>query len=130
MDANLDEFLEQLLIEKGITSLDDDVKAEVKAGMEQRILDQIDRACINALSEEKAIELADKLDDENFGEKEMLDFIADSGVDTTAIVTDTLIQFKAFYLADTTPESVAEEGVAEADADAVETEASNEVAEA
>ena len=33
MDANLDQFLEQLLIEKGITDLDDDVRAEVKANM-------------------------------------------------------------------------------------------------
>ena len=54
MDANLDQFLEQLLIEKGITDLDDDVRAEVKANMAERILDQIDQACINALSEEKA----------------------------------------------------------------------------
>ena len=66
MDANLDQFLEQLLIEKGITDLDDDVRAEVKANMAERILDQIDQACINALSEEKAAELAEKIVDENF----------------------------------------------------------------
>ena len=77
MDANLDQFLEQLLIEKGITDLDDDVRAEVKANMAERILDQIDQACINALSEEKAAELAEKIDDENFGEKEMMDFMQD-----------------------------------------------------
>ena len=73
MDANLDQFLEQLLIEKGITDLDDDVRAEVKANMAERILDQIDQACINALSEEKAAELAEILDKdlENVGE---LDF--------------------------------------------------------
>ena len=105
MDANLDQFLEQLLIEKGITDLDDDVRAEVKANMAERILDQIDQACINALSEEKAAELAEKIDDENFGEKEMMDFIAGSGVDTAAIVASTLIQFRAFYLADSTPEN-------------------------
>lgn len=105
MDANLDQFLEQLLIEKGITDLDDDVRAEVKANMAERILDQIDQACINALSEEKAAELAEKIDDENFGEKEMMDFVAGSGVDTAAIVASTLIQFRAFYLADSTPEN-------------------------
>ena len=72
MDANLDQFLEQLLIEKGITDLDDDVRAEVKANMAERILDQIDQACINALSEEKAAELADKIDDEKLEELQLM----------------------------------------------------------
>ncbi len=98
MEANLDQFLEQLLEDKGLTSLEGDVREEVKVDMANRILDQIDQACINALSEEQAAELAEKVDDENFGQKEMLDFIANCGIDTTAIVTGVLIQFRAFYL--------------------------------
>ena len=130
MDANLDQFLEQLLIEKGITDLDDDVRAEVKANMAERILDQIDQACINALSEEKAAELAEKIDDENFGEKEMMDFIAGSGVDTAAIVASTLIQFRAFYLADSTPENAIAGNTASEDEAAEDMAENQEVTEA
>lgn len=114
MDANLDQFLEQLLVDKGMTSLEGDVREEVKAGMAERILDQIDQACINALSEEQAAELAKLVDDENFGQKEMMDFIAKCGIDTTSIVTGVLLQFRSFYLNGGIPKTEENKEVTEA----------------
>ncbi len=107
MEEQLDQFLEQLLIDKGLTSLEGDVRKEVKEGMARRLEDQINYAIINALPEDKAIELADKIDDENFTDEQVADFVRESGVDVIGITTATMVQFRTFYLMN--PEPVKEE---------------------
>ena len=95
---NIDEFIEQLLIDKGITDVEPDIKEELKEDMKKRLLDQIDRAAIMQLSEEKAAELADKIDDPNFTNEEMTKFMQESGVNLTEVAAETMLQFRNFYL--------------------------------
>jgi len=97
---NVEQFLDQLLDEKGYTDLDEDVRNELKIDMGQRLMDQIDQAAINALSEEKAIELANKLDDPNFTNEQAAAFVQESGVDMERIALETMIQFRIWYLGD------------------------------
>ena len=94
---NLDDFMESLLQEKGI-SVEGEVREQLKSDMTQRLLNQIDRATLNRLTEEQAVELSDKLDDPNFGEEQAAAYIKQCGIDTQEVALETMIQFRALYL--------------------------------
>jgi Arc/MetJ-type ribon-helix-helix transcriptional regulator len=95
---NVEDFIDQLIDEKGYSDLDDDVRHELKVDMIQRLMDQIDQAAINALPEDKAIELADKLDDESFDDEKVAQFMQDSGIDLQQVALETMLQFRMLYL--------------------------------
>lgn len=97
---NVEQFIEQLLVDKGITDLDPDVKKELKTQMLQELMNQIDRAAINALPEDKAVELAKNLDDPLYTNEQASEFIAKSGIDLQQISLQTMMQFRNFYLSD------------------------------
>lgn len=95
---NIDDFIESLLIEKGITDVEPDVKAELKNEMKSRLLDQIDKAAVMQLSEEKADELAKLVEKPDFGNEQMAEFMQKSGVNLTEVALETMLQFRNFYL--------------------------------
>lgn len=95
---NVEQFIDQLITDKGISGLTDEVRAELRTDLMQRLMDQVDRAVINALPEEKAIELSEKVDDENFGDDEVNEFIRNSGVDVQRISLETMLKFRELYL--------------------------------
>ena len=95
---SVDEFLESLLVDKGITDIEPDVKEELKAEMKTRLLDQINKAAIMRLSEEKAAELAAMVDDPNFTNEKMTEFMQNSGVNLVEVTLETMLQFRNFYL--------------------------------
>ena len=94
---NVEQFIDQLIDEKDL-NLEDDVRQELKVDMINRLLDQIDKASINALPEDKAIELADKLDDPEFTDEQVAEFIRNSGVDMERVALETMMQFRLLYL--------------------------------
>ncbi|MFV0485001.1 MAG: hypothetical protein ACK5MU_02100 [Candidatus Saccharimonadales bacterium] len=96
--GNVEQFIDQLITDKGVSGLTDEVRTELRADLTQRLVDQIDRAVINALPEDKAIELSEKLDDDNFGDDQVNDFIRDSGVDVQKISLETMLRFRELYL--------------------------------
>ena len=77
----VDEFIEQLLQEKDITDLDPETRGELKKEMTERLLDQINKAAIMQLDEEKAAELSDLLDKEDFTNEKMAEFSRDNDID-------------------------------------------------
>ena len=94
---NVEQFIDQLIDEKDL-NLEDDVRQELKVDMINRLLDQIDAASINALPEDKAIELADKLDDPDFSDDDLTEFMRNSGVDLEKVALETMVQFRLLYL--------------------------------
>ena len=94
----VDEFIEQLLNEKGITDVEPEIKEELKKEMRTRLIEQIDRAAIMQLSEDKAAELAGKTEDPNFTNENLAQFIQESGVDLTQVAIDTMLEFRNYYL--------------------------------
>ena len=94
---NVEQFIDQLIDEKDL-NLEDDVRQELKVDMINRLLDQIDAASINALPEDKAIELADKLDDPDFSDDDLTEFMRNSGVDLEQVALETMMQFRLLYL--------------------------------
>ena len=95
---NIDDFIEGLLTDKGITDVDPEIKKDLKADMKDRLLNQIDRAAIMQLSEEKAAELATLVDDPEFTKEKMTKFLQNSGVNLAEITSDTMLKFRNFYL--------------------------------
>ena len=95
---NIDDFIESLLKDKGITDIEPEVKATLKADMKQKLLDQIDRAAVQALPENKAEELAKLVDQPDFDNEKMTKFIQDSGVNLTEVAAETMLKFRSFYL--------------------------------
>jgi len=94
---NVEQFIDQLIDEKDL-NLEDDVREQLKVDMINRLLDQIDQATVNALPEDKAIELADKLDDPEFGDEQVAEFVRNSGVDMEKVTLETMMQFRMLYL--------------------------------
>ncbi len=95
---NVDEFIENLLSEKGIVNLEPDVKAELKKEMTDRLVDQINKAAIMQLSEDKAASLAKLIEDPDFNNEKMAEFMQNSGVNLTEVTLDTMLKFRNFYL--------------------------------
>ena len=95
---SIDEFIESILNDKGITDVEPDVRNELKAEMQQRLTDQINKAAIMQLSEEKAAELAEKVNDPNFTDEQMTEFMQNSGINLAEVALDTMLKFRSFYL--------------------------------
>ena len=94
----VDEFIDRLIEERGSEGLSNDAKVELKKTLTQELLNQIDKAAIYALPEDKAIELAKKTDNPNFTDEDMAKFIQDTGVDLQTVALNTMVEFRKFYL--------------------------------
>ena len=94
---NIDDFIESLLVDKGI-DVEPDIKEELKNEMKARLQNEIDRAAINALSEEKADELAKLVDNPDFTNEDMVEFMKNSGVNLAEVALETALKFRNFYL--------------------------------
>ena len=92
------DFMEQLLYDKGMTDLDEDVKERMIVDMTQILMRQIDHNAIDSLSDEKADELAAKLNSGELSEDDVPQFMEDAGLDLQQISLVTMIQFRELYL--------------------------------
>ena len=98
MEYQLDDFINQVITDKNLSGLTDEVREQLVEDLRQRLMDQIDRAIIDALPEDKAIEFSNKLDDENFGDEQVQQFMNDSGVDMQGVTLATMLRFRELYL--------------------------------
>ena len=92
----INEFVESLLEEKGISIDDLEAKKQVVADMANKLEAEINRAAVNALSDEKAQKLADKI--KNLSESEISEFFKNAGVNIEKITEDTMKKFRELYL--------------------------------
>ena len=95
---SIDEFIESILEDKGITDVEPDVRAKLKKEMTQRLTNQINKAAIMQLSEDKAAELATLVEDPDFTDEQMTEFMQKSGVNLPEVALNTMLQFRSFYL--------------------------------
>ncbi|MBQ1298516.1 hypothetical protein IIY24_01610 [Candidatus Saccharibacteria bacterium] len=95
---SIDDFIESILKDKGMIELDPEVKAELKEDMVKRLTDQINKAAIMQLSEEKTAELNRLIDDPNFTDEKMTEFMKNSGVNLTQVALETMLKFRGLYL--------------------------------
>ena len=92
------EFIGGLLDEKGITDIEPEARQQLIEEMTNLLMQRIDNAAIRALPEEKAIELADGLDNGTIKQEDVGKFMIDAGVNLEEISMITMVQFRDLYL--------------------------------
>ena len=93
----LSKFINDIIDAKGYKTLDGDVRRQLEQDLKNRLLDQIDRAVLRALPENKIDGFNDLLD-RNASQQEVQQYIANSGVDTKKITLETMLRFRSLYL--------------------------------
>lgn len=94
----LDLFVDQLMKDKGMTELSEDIRKEIHDDLKEKLVFQVNRAVVSALPDEKLDELNTKLDAGEVSEEEMMKIVTEAGIDTDAIVQKTLEDFREVYL--------------------------------
>ena len=92
-------FINDIIDAKNFKTLDSDVRRQLEQDLKNRLLDQIDRAVLGALPENKIDGFNDLLD-RNTSQQEVQQYIANSGVDTKKITLETMLRFRSLYLGD------------------------------
>lgn len=95
----LSKFINDIIDAKNFKTLDSDFRHQLEQDLKNRLLDQIDRAVLRALPENKIDGFNDLLDS-NASQQEVQQYIANSGVDTKKITLETMLRFRSLYLGD------------------------------
>lgn len=95
----ISKFISDIIDAKGYKTLDSDVRRQLEQDLKNRLLDQIDRAVLEALPENKIDGFNDLLD-RGASQQEVQQYIANSGVDTKKITLETMLRFRSLYLGD------------------------------
>lgn len=94
----LDRFINEILDEKQLSGVTPEVRVQLVADLKERLLDQINRALITALPDDKMTEFNTLLDDETISDDAVTLFIAGSGVDVQKVTIQTMLRFSELYL--------------------------------
>lgn len=95
----LSKFISDIIDAKGYKTLDSDVRRQLEQDLKNRLIDQINRAVLEALPENKIDGFNDLLD-RGASQQEVQQYIATSSVDTKKITLETMLRFRSLYLGD------------------------------
>ncbi len=100
MDSKeLDSFIDDILKQKNYQSVSEEGYKAMKDEMKGILVEQINKAALMAMPDEKLDELNARLDDGSIQPDQISTFVAESGVDLAKITTETMIYFRSPYLA-------------------------------
>lgn len=98
MGDPFEQFVSELLDSKAWGDrVDQDGRKQLEEDLKGRLLDQIDRAVIDALPEDQVDGLNELLDREA-PDEEVHEYIANSGVDVQGITMQVMLRFRELYL--------------------------------
>ena len=97
-NEELDRFIREMLADKDLTGVDDEVRDQLVADMKAQLLDLIDRAVVDALPDSKAGEFGDLLDKPDTTDEQLREFVKNAGVDVERVTIDTMIRFRNLYV--------------------------------
>lgn len=86
------------------TKLDGLALSQLERDLQDRLMDQINRAIIDAMPNDKIDEFNRLLDDKDFTDEKMQEFIIASGVDVQHISAEAMLRFRDLYLDADLPE--------------------------
>ena len=95
----LSKFINDIINAKNFKTLDGDVRQQLEQDLKNKLLDQIDRAVLGALPENK-IDGFNELLDRDASKQEIQQYVATSGVNTKKITLETMLRFRSLYLGD------------------------------
>jgi hypothetical protein len=94
----LDQFVNEMLDAKRLSGVTEDVRNQLVSDLKQRLFDQINKALIDALPDEKMDDFERLLDDESIDDARVQQFILDAGVDVRKVTTVTMLRFYDMYV--------------------------------
>lgn len=95
---DIDGFIKSLLDEKGITDTDSATRSALEQDMRSTLISQINEAIIIELSDEEAAKLASMAKNPEVTNRELEDFIEQSGINLTGVTLDVMTRFRNAYL--------------------------------
>ncbi len=98
VDKMYDQFIQQLVKEKGLDYLETDVLAEVKSDLLERLEDKINAMILKNLPADTLAEFEKLLDNEKSDSKQMNEFLNKYIPDLTEKISAELMQFRNVYL--------------------------------
>lgn len=98
MEEQLLPFIDRLLKDKDLSGMAPEAFAILRQDMAHELRKQIDRAIIDHLTEKQADAFSALMDEPGTTDETLQQFIADTGMDVSAIVGHTMTQFRALYL--------------------------------
>lgn len=98
MEEKLGQFIDEMIDEKQLSGVTDEVRAQLKSDLLAQLEDQINAALVNALSPDKVEALNDMLDQEGVTDEQVRQFIDGSGIDSQRIAASTMLRFRDLYL--------------------------------
>lgn len=101
-DDELDKFINEILDAKQLSGVTADVRTQLVSDLKQRLLDQINRALVDAMPDDKITEFNNLLDDENLSDEAVQQFITESGVDVSGVTLQTMLRFSELYIKSST----------------------------
>lgn len=90
-------FISEIIETKQLSGLDADVRKQLESDLQTSLLDQIDRAVVDNLPEDK-IDGLNALFDSGASEDEVQRYIANSGINIKRITLETMLRFRELYL--------------------------------
>ena len=96
-----DRFVRDMLKEKNLPGLDDDPEIfdQIATDLKEKLLEQIDRAVIHAVPDDKVEGLNQLIDKSDVTDSAIHQYIVDSGVDTKEVAAKTMMHFRNLYIA-------------------------------
>ena len=94
----ISEFAKNLLAEKGLKTVNDDIKKDILILIEEKLTDTINEALIYALPDEKIVELEKLADRDDVTARWVTDLIMNSGIDVNGIIMQTMSEFRESFL--------------------------------
>lgn len=95
---NVDIFINQLLDAKHLSGETPESRQIIAADLRRELMEQIDRAMIGSLNSSQLEQLSKLLDDDSLTDDQVRQFFVSSGVDSEAVVFNTMVRFRAAYL--------------------------------
>lgn len=93
----LSAFVIKMMQDKGVTSLSDEERSRLRMSLQDKLEEQIERALIEMLSDERLVELDKKLD-EGATDEEVEAFFLASGADANQVMTDAMKAFREAFM--------------------------------
>jgi len=95
--VELEDFAENLLLEKNLTNIDDETIAEMKKDLVDRLEQVTNRTVVDNLPQDKLAEF-EKMIDQNTDPSQIQDFIAQNIPNLSEKLTETYFNFRKLYL--------------------------------
>ncbi|HUD07057.1 MAG TPA: DUF5663 domain-containing protein [Candidatus Saccharimonadales bacterium] len=100
---NVNQFIEQLLKDKGLPKLDEEVHKQLVSDLSARLIDFINRKLIEVMPEQDINSFIELLDEDPISAEKIERFIDEKVPNKQRVTTDAMVEFRSLYLGNNSP---------------------------